>query len=183
MIDIFILVLIVWAAFSGWRHGFVKEVISTVGFLAGLLIAATCYGAFGEYLAVDGSESNMFTSVVAFFLLWIVVPIVLGLVANVLTQALKGMKLGTPNSILGAAVSVAKYFILVSCVLNVMDALHIMNEDKRESSRLYAPVTGALQLFFPTDSTAAASFDEGELKADTVWIDMQPKNEATENHE
>ena len=39
MIDLFILVLIVWAAFSGWRHGLVKEIISTVGLLAGLLMA------------------------------------------------------------------------------------------------------------------------------------------------
>lgn len=183
MIDLFILVLIVWAAFSGWRHGLVKEIISTVGLLAGLLIAATCYGAFGEYLALDGTETNMFTSVVAFLLLWIVVPIVLGLVANILTSALKGMQLGTPNSILGAAVSVVKYFILLSCVLNVMEALHIMNEEKRETSKLYAPVTGALQFFFPADSTAAEPFDDGELKADTVWIDMQPQNEATQDHE
>ena len=183
MIDLFILVLIVWAAFSGWRHGLVKEIISTVGFLAGLLIAATCYGAYGEYLAVTGTESNMFTSVVAFLLLWIVVPIVLGLVANILTSALKGMKLGTPNSILGAAVSVVKYFILLSCVLNVMEALHIMNEEKRETSKLYAPVTDALQFLFPADSTAAEPIDDGELQADTVWIDMQPQTEDTQNHE
>ena len=76
-----------------------------------------------------------------------------------------------------------KYFILLSCVLNVMEALHIMNEEKRETSKLYAPVTGALQFFFPADSTAAEPFDNGELKADTVWIDMQPQTEATQDHE
>ena len=129
MIDLFILVLMIWAAFNGWRNGFIKEVVSSVGFLAGLLIAATCYSTFGEYLAVTGTESNMFTSVVAFFLLWIVVPIVLGLVANILTKALKGMQLGLPNSILGALVSLVKYVVLISCVLNVMQALHILNEE------------------------------------------------------
>lgn len=179
MIDIFIVVLLLWAAFSGWRAGFLKEVISTVGFLVGLFVAATCYSAFGEELAVSGTEFNIYTNIVAFFLLWIIVPIVLGFAANVLTKALKGMHLGMPNSMLGAAVSFVKYFVLLSCVLNVMGALHIMNEERVASSHLYGPVTGALQMFLPegvadngekddatADSTAAS-------RPDTVWVDMK----------
>lgn len=175
MIDLFILIIILWAAFSGWRSGFLKEVISTVGFLVGLFVAATCYKSFGEYLAVNGSEANMLTSIIAFLLLWIIVPIVLGLVANILTAALKGMKLGLPNSILGAGVSVAKYMILMSCVLNVMETLHIMDTDKTTSSHLYKPVTGALQFFFPKDSTYVAPNDWMNQKNDTVWIDFTQK--------
>ena len=172
MIDLFILVLMIWAAFNGWRNGFIKEVVSSVGFLAGLLIAATCYSTFGEYLAVTGTESNMFTSVVAFFLLWIVVPIVLGLVANILTKALKGMQLGLPNSILGALVSLVKYVVLISCVLNVMQALHILNEEKTEDSNLYAPVTGVLQWLWENHGTLMPADEADTLKNDTVWVDM-----------
>lgn len=172
MIDLFILVLMIWAAFNGWRNGFIKEVVSSVGFLAGLLIAATCYSTFGEYLAVTGTETNMFTSVVAFFLLWIVVPIVLGLVANILTKALKGMQLGLPNSILGALVSLVKYVVLISCVLNVMQALHILNEEKTVDSKLYAPVTGVLQWLWENHDTLMPADEADTLKNDTVWVDM-----------
>ena len=172
MIDLFILVLMIWAAFNGWRNGFIKEVVSSVGFLAGLLIAATCYSTFGEYLAVTGTESNMFTSVVAFFLLWIVVPIVLGLVANILTKALKGMQLGLPNSILGALVSLVKYVVLISCVLNVMQAVHILNEEKTVDSKLYAPVTGVLQWLWENHGTLMPADEADTLKNDTVWVDM-----------
>lgn len=172
MIDLFILVLMIWAAFNGWRNGFIKEVVSSVGFLAGLLIAATCYSTFGEYLAVTGTETNMFTSVVAFFLLWIVVPIVLGLVANILTKALKGMQLGLPNSILGALVSLVKYVVLISCVLNVMQALHILNEEKTVDSKLYAPVTGVLHWLWENHGTLMPADEADTLKNDTVWVDM-----------
>lgn len=176
MIDIFILILLLWAAFSGWCSGFLKEVVSTVGFLVGLFVAATCYKTFGQYLAVNGSEANMLTSIIAFLLLWVIVPIVLGLVANILTKALKGMQLGLPNSILGAAVSVTKYLILMSCVLNVMETLHIMNTEKSESSHLYKPVTGALQYFFPKDSTHLERMNDWmNQKNDTVWIDFTKK--------
>lgn len=177
MIDIFIIVLLLWAAYNGWRAGFLKEVVSAVGFLVGLLVAATCYTSFGEYLAVNGSETNMFTSLMAFFILWIIVPIVLGFVANVLTRALKGMQLGMPNSMLGAAVSIVKYLVLMSCVLNVMEGLHIMNNEKKGESYLYEPVVGVLQLVFPADTTQVAPADEFPVKNDTVWVNMRRNQE------
>ena len=175
MIDIFIGVLLFWAAFSGWRAGFIKEVVSTIGFLVGLFIAATCYSAFSEFLAVKGTETNMLTSVIAFFLLWIIVPILLGLVANLMTKALKGMKLGIPNSILGATVSVLKYVVLLSCVLNVMQTLHIMNEEKIADSRLFTPVAGALQMFFAADSLQTTPTEPAEAQPDTIWVDVSKK--------
>lgn len=183
MIDLFILIVVVWALFNGWKTGFIKEVTSTIGTLVGLFIAATCYSIFGEYLAVDGSETNMVTSIIAFFLLWIVVPIVLGFVANVVTKSLKGMQLGMPNSILGALVSVLKYILILSCVLNVMQSLNILNTEKAESSRLLSPVTGAVRVFFPKNSTAVSSPDTTQTTTpDTVWVDMTKKSNSKLKH-
>ena len=42
-IDLFIVILFVWALFSGWRNGFLKEVVSAGGFIVGLLVAALFY--------------------------------------------------------------------------------------------------------------------------------------------
>ncbi len=178
MIDIFIIVVLVWALFSGWRTGFIKEVVSTLGALVGLLVAATCYGTFGKYLAVDGSETNMVTSIIAFFLLWIIVPIVLGFVANVLTKSIREMKLGMPNSILGAVVSGLKYMIILSCVLNVMQSLHILNQEKAGDSKLLSVVTGALSMCFDHDGAAAqeGTGKDDSTKSDTIWVDLSKKD-------
>ena len=43
MLDLFILIVLVWSLYSGWRAGLVREISSKVGYLVGLLIAATCY--------------------------------------------------------------------------------------------------------------------------------------------
>ncbi|MGM9693407.1 MAG: CvpA family protein [Alloprevotella sp.] len=172
MIDAFILILVAWAAFSGWRAGFLKEIVSTVGILVGLFVAATCYSFLGEYLAVNGSESNMMTSIVAFFLLWIIIPIALGLVANMLTKALKGMELGIPNSILGMLVSVAKFLLLLSCVFNAMDALGIMNEERTKDSALYRPVAAIVSTFVPETVGQVLQEDDSAAKDDTIWVDM-----------
>lgn len=174
-IDLFIAILLLWALYNGWRNGFLKEIISTLGFLVGLLVAALFYSTLGEYLAVDGSESNMLTSVIAFFILWIMVPIALGFVANVMTQALKGMKLGIPNSLLGMAVSFAKFLFLLSCVLNVMSGLRILDSRKTDSSHLYRPVAGVLDFMFDkaVHSTSSSETDSLDAqKPDTVWVDF-----------
>ena len=105
-----------------------------VGFVVGLFVAAGLYSSFGEYLSPHIGASPTVANILAFLVLWIVVPIVLGLVANLLTKALKGMKIGLPNSILGAAVSLIKYLILMSCVFNVMSFLGIVSQAKAEEA-------------------------------------------------
>ena len=107
-IDFIILLLAIWAVYRGWRAGFLKEIISMIGFFVGLFLAAALYSNFGEYLAPKIGASPGVSDVIAFILIWVVVPILLGMVANILTKALKGMKLGLPNSILGAALSTMK---------------------------------------------------------------------------
>lgn len=170
-IDIFLIVLLLWSLYSGWKQGFLKEVVSAVGFLVGLLIAATCYTQLGEYLTQAGSRLGALTNVVAFLLLWVIVPIVLGFVANMVTKALKGMKLGIPNSLLGALVSVAKYLILISCVLNVMAALNILDEEKTRDSHLFEPAKGLLSMLFSQDFVQTDDAAEETLTGDTIWVE------------
>lgn len=180
MLDIFILVVVLWAIFSGWRNGLVRELANGAGYLFGLLIAASCYSAFGEYLAVNGTESNMMTSIIAFFILWVVAPIGLGLVANVMTKVLDRVHLGRINRLAGAAVSLVKFTVLLSCVLGVMGAIGILNEERTQESVLYEPVKGVLSTAVdwviddevrPIDPATQPAAAEG----DTVWIDVPRK--------
>lgn len=184
MLDIFILVVTAWSLFSGWRNGLLKELVSTVGFLVGLLVAVAFYSAFGRYLSVDGTEANAVTSLLAFFILWVAVPIVLGAVANMLTKALKAVCLGTINSILGAVVSFIKFFILLGCILTAMSALGILNAERTEESLLYRPIQANFSAFVKnafgiTLSSDDASFrqdrnehDNAAASSDTTWIDV-----------
>lgn len=171
-LDIFIIAILLWAGFNGWKKGLLKELISMGGFLLGLLIAATCYSTIGEYLTVNGSRVNMLTSIVAFLILWIIVPIALGFVATMLTKTLKGMQLGTPNSILGLLVSVLKYGLLLSCLLSAMNALGLLSQEKIAGSHLYKPTTSIVSSIFEHGITQ--SDDKQDQKADTTWVDMQP---------
>lgn len=179
MLDIFIIVVVIWALYSGWRNGLVKEIASFGGYLFGLFIAATCYSTFGEYLAVNGTESNMLTSIVAFFILWVITPIALGLAANVFTKVLRSLHLGGLNSLAGAGMSLVKFTVLLSCVLSVMSALHILNEERTESSVLYEPVKSVLgktiDWVMEDPSETPQSEYDNTVDGDTVWIDVPQK--------
>lgn len=160
-LDIFICVIIVFALVRGWLNGFVKEIASTVGFLLGLFVAINCYEQFGEYLKVNGSDLNQFTSIIAFFILWIVVPIVFGLIANLITKALDITALGTVNRLLGGLVSVAKFLVLISCVLNVMVQLNILDKSRTKDSKLGDKVMWITS--FAVEKVASADIDFKEV--------------------
>lgn len=170
LFDSVIVFLLLWAAVTGWRNGFLKELVSSVGFLIGLVIAAICYSHFGEYLAIVGSETNLVLNIGAFFLLWIIVPIFLGFVANVMTKALKTVCLGWANSLAGSILAMAKYTLLLSCIVNVMSALHLLDAERKHNSRLLPIITkvtavAVSQLKEKIDASFPA-------ESDTLWIDM-----------
>ncbi|MBF0965517.1 MAG: CvpA family protein, partial [Alloprevotella sp.] len=129
MLDLFILVIIGWSLYNGWRAGLVREILSTAGILVGLFGASLAYTVFGETLAVaTGRQVNMVTNIVAFFLLWIIIPLALGFAATLLTRVLRTLQLGSINAAAGAGLSLIKYVILLSCLLTAMHSLGILNE-------------------------------------------------------
>lgn len=68
----------------------------------------------------------MILNVVAFAILWIILPIALGYVANVLTAKFDRFAVRVPQRIVGAIVSLAKYVVLFSCIFNVMTGLNML---------------------------------------------------------
>lgn len=181
MLDLFMATLIIWALISGWRNGFLRELLSTAGYLVGLLVAALAYKWLGSYLAVEGSQANMFTSIVAFLILWIATPIALGLVANLLTGAVKALQLGWLNSLLGSVVSLIKFSILIGCILSVLSALGLLHADRTRGSVLYAPLSSGFSAVTHTllgseDTPTADSSDsthDASTAADTTWVDVR----------
>lgn len=181
MLDIFLALVIIWALISGWRNGLIRELLSTAGYLVGLLVASLAYKWLGSYLAVEGSQANMMTSIVAFLLLWVATPIVLGLVANLLTGAVKVLQLGWINSALGSVVSLIKFSILIGCILSVLSALGLLHADRTRGSVLYAPLSSGFSAVTHTllgsdDTPAADSSDsshDASTAADTTWVDVR----------
>lgn len=100
---------LLYGAWRGWRNGLVKEVISFVGIFLGFSIA------YHYYKQTD-------VGVLGFLLIWVGIPIVLGVVAWLITKMLDKMGvIGTTNKLLGAAAGFLKFAFLLGCLIMAVD--------------------------------------------------------------
>lgn len=74
-IDIIILAMIGVGVIMGLMKGFVKQMASIVGLIAGLLMARALFGIVAERLAPVLGTSTTVAQVLAFILIWVAVPL------------------------------------------------------------------------------------------------------------
>lgn len=169
-VDIIIVIILLWGAWRGWRAGFIKEIFSACGFVVGLILAMLFYSVLGEHFAPalgSGSQASFIGCVLAFILIWVVVPILFGFVANALTKTVKALHAGAFNSLLGMIVGVAKYFLLISVVFSAMAYVGILSEEKKQQSLLYPYITVVGNTIYEHRNIA---LDSGKLDDDTVYV-------------
>lgn len=135
------MVLLLLGAIRGWRTGLIKQVVSLGGLIAGLLIAKLCYAMVGDAIAPHIDNHTTLAHVLAFILIWIAVPVILGVLGEILTTVLdKLFVLGTVNSILGALLGLIKFQLIIGALIWVLCATKIIGENTMQQSVLCAPL-------------------------------------------
>ena len=136
MIELLCLAILLYGAFRGWKNGLVKEVISFAGFFLGFFIAYEYY---------KRSE----VGVLGFLLIWIGIPLVLGMIAWVITKVLnKIIVVSTLNKLLGAAAGFLKYAFLIGCVILAIDYVREA-KNKLEENPVVKVLEAVPNLLFP----------------------------------
>lgn len=140
-IDWILVVLLLLGAIRGWRTGLIKQIVSLGGLIAGLLIAKLCYAMVGDAIAPHIDNHTTLAHVLAFILIWIAVPVILGVLGEILTTVLdKLFVLGTVNSILGALLGLIKFQLIIGALIWVLCATKIIGENTMQQSVLCAPL-------------------------------------------
>lgn len=105
------IVLVGYGVIRGWCNGLIKELVSTVGFFVGLVLAYKFSDAVGGGTLV-------------FLAIWIGAPLLLGMLASLVTKVIDHVFLvGGMNRLLGALLGAAKWAILLLCIHLVRSAL------------------------------------------------------------
>jgi len=119
--DIIVPLVLILGTIIGWKKGFVGTVCSFAGFFAGLIVAYMLYSVVGAWLAPSLGGNVNIASLIAFVLIWIAVPVGLGMVGNLLTHILEALPIiGKVNSLAGALIGFVKYFLLTMLVVNAL---------------------------------------------------------------
>lgn len=136
MIELLCLAVLLYGAFRGWKNGLVKEVISFVGFFLGFFIAYEYY-------------KRAEVGVLGFLLIWIGIPMVLGMIAWLVTKVIdKIIVVNTLNRLLGAAAGFLKYAFLIGCVILAIDYVREA-KNKLEENPVVKVLEAVPGLLFP----------------------------------
>lgn len=110
--DIISLSLLLYGAVMGLRNGLIKELASTAGFLVGIYIVWKYHCELGD-------------NILLCLLVWILVPVVFGLLTSLVTKFLDFTIIGgLVNRVLGAVVGTCKWGLLVLCIRMMIDKVN-----------------------------------------------------------
>lgn len=110
--DIISLSLLLFGAVMGLKNGLIRELASTAGFLVGIYLVWRYHCELGD-------------NILLCLLVWILVPVVFGLAASLVTKFLDFTIIGgLVNRVLGAVVGTCKWGLLVMCVRMMIDKVN-----------------------------------------------------------
>ncbi len=149
IIDLLFILLLLIAAWHGWRQGFVTQVCTLAGIFAGIYLAATYGGDIGKLLGLDPAVAQPG----GFIAVLVITLLAVAIVARLLRGVFHFAGFGLPDSLLGVATSVFKYLLVIGALLSAFDTIntdyHIISHQKIRQSKCYVPVKNFSERVFP----------------------------------
>ena len=157
-IDIIILIFIGIGTVLGMIKGFIRQLSSLVGLVVGLLVARALFAEVGYWMVSTIGVPETIAQLLAFFMLWIAVPILFSLFASFLSRALEVVHLGWINRWLGAGLGTVKFMIIIGLAAHLVEFMdegnEILSQSIKSESVLYKPLYDFVGTFIPTIKNA-----------------------------
>ncbi len=148
-LDWILTILLLVGALRGLRAGAIKQLVSLVGIIVGLILAKMFYMALGEVLSPHLGDNVSLANGVAFVAIWVLVPAVLGLIAELVTTVLdKILIVGTLNKLLGALFGVIKYGFLLGAVAWALVACKLLTDEALSHSVIGTTLKAFSEAFY-----------------------------------
>ena len=182
VLDWIIVILLFVGLVSGFVKGVIKQAFGLGGLILGLVLGSLLYRPFaGMLLKVFSSMSFDTAKIVAFVVILLIVPIVCGLVGNILSKLVHAASLGFIDRLLGAVFGVFKVIIIMGLIIKVLDMTgvsdKILNREERRQSRYFESVRSI------TDTCLQWTWNKVQENADDLIPDMPENKEETKKNQ
>lgn len=148
-IDLIVCLVVALAVWNGWRQGFVVQVCSLAGIVAGIWFAARFGAEVGAWLRLDDGVA----AAGGFVTVLVAVVLVVAIAGRLVRKVFHFAGFGVADIVLGIAVSVLKYLLVVSVLLSAFDTLNedygLVGPQTVEQSKSYKPVKRLSEAIFP----------------------------------
>lgn len=163
-IDLIVCLILVLAVWNGWRQGFVMQVCSLAGIVAGIWIASRYGAAVGAWMKLDEAVS----AAGGFVVVLLAVVLLVAIAGRLVRKLCHFAGFGIADTLLGIAVSVLKYLLILSVLFSAFDTL---NEDYSlvgartiGGSKSYKPVMRLSEAVFPFLEWVGEQVPQGQEK-------------------
>lgn len=151
-IDIALLLPLIWAAYNGFRKGFIIEIATLIGLAAGIY-AGLKFSNYASELLVDHVQSKLLP-LISFGVTFLCVVILVFVLGKMLEKVVNLIALKLVNKVLGALFGMLKTLIIVSILLLIFDhfdkQFKFVPADLKKESLLYEPMVNTSQTLLPS---------------------------------
>jgi membrane protein required for colicin V production len=169
-IDMFIMVLLIYAVVRGMVRGLVLQLASLASLIVGIYIALRFSGFTTHFLSSRWAMDYEYLYLVSLALTFSIVFILIHLLGKWIDTLVETAHLSFINKLAGALFNVLKVVVIAGVILVLIDRIDnrvkILPKNAREGSFFYKPVTGLVRLIFPRLDDHRQSSGSGEF---VVW--------------
>ncbi|MCI7139850.1 CvpA family protein [Alistipes sp.] len=148
-IDLIVCLVLALALWNGWRQGFIVQVCSLAAIVIGIWLAADYGEDVGTWLRLD----TRFAAAGGFATVLVATLLVVAVAARLVRKLFHFAGFGILDTVLGVAVSVVKYLLVLSALFAAFDRVNAdyawVEAQTIEHSKSYKPVLRLSEKLFP----------------------------------
>jgi len=159
-IDMFVLVLLIYAVFQGFTRGFIMQLTLLAALFLGIFGALKLSGFTAQQLErFNLNPENLY--LISLGVTFLVVFIVINLLGRVIEKMVEAMELSLVNRMLGILFSLCKTILIVGILLAYADRMdqrvRFLPAGTRENSLFFRPFSAIARAIFPSLGHAGSS--------------------------
>lgn len=144
-IDIIIVILLLLAAFKGFRNGLIKELISLISLIAGIYAASYFSVYVEQQLNYNFPKTEEYNAIVSFAVVFTTIYLSLKVAGVIIDKFVKIIQLNLINKTLGLLFGTTKAILIIAYILFEFNHIEqnfsvIIPKNQKEESKLY-PLT------------------------------------------
>lgn len=148
-IDLIVCLVLVLAVWNGLRQGFILQICSLAGIVAGIWLAARFGAEVGALLRLDEEVA----AAGGFVVVLVAVVLAVAVAGRLIRKLFHFAGFGVADIVLGIAVSAVKFLLVLSVLFSAFDQLNVdytlVGPQTVEQSRSYKPILRLSESLFP----------------------------------
>ncbi len=138
ILDIIFLIILILAAFKGYRRGLIVGIFSFIAIIVGLAAAIKLSVTVAGYIGKTVKVSDQWLPVISFVVVFLIVVLLVRLGANFIQRTAEVAMLGWINRLGGIIFYLALYIAVFSVILFYAEQVHLLKQETINKSVTYS---------------------------------------------